>query len=404
MILRHVLKKDTPMVRNILQPWIDRTPGIPEMLEDFAGVGFTQKTGRCRIMEMDGVVHSVCLWIPETASEVRILALGSCGSVGDPSTAKFLREQVLEWAEMGINKVRISVPQNQVSLIIDGLQSCGFVFEGISSSLDPTHRPVVHFCKHFLYRVLPHSQIMDFLRDFLIILGYEIRTEREGFGYRIRPEFRLPFVFSPWHRVTQSASDIIVHPPARVLEAHELESLFFPLRILAEKEKPLLLTIESKRAGELIDLPDQAARQNSLFGPMTFCRPRSIHLSDITYTHPGALKGLRKGLPLLFYVNGTGVVGAARVEDWDLDEPENLCTKSDQLSTSDLEELRDHCAGSGALAGKVLVIRFQWYRPFRKTVSLDEIRTMDEGFNPQRTRTLSQQLFQSILLSGNTPE
>ncbi|MCX5861796.1 MAG: hypothetical protein NTW27_06705 [Deltaproteobacteria bacterium] len=404
MIIRQVLKKDTPVVKKALESWIDKDPGILGILEDLVGTGFGEQIGRCWIMEIDRVVHSVCLWIPENADEVRILALGLPDSPDDVPTKKFLREQILEWAEMGVKKARISVPHALVSSSIGYLRSCGFMFEGMSSSLDTSEKPVLHFCKHFLYRSVPQSQVMDFLREFLIVLGYEIRPEQEGFGYRIRSEFRLPFIFSPWHRVTQSGSDIIIHPPARVLEPHEVETFFFPLNIMLSNEKPLLLTIESKNACDLIDLPDRTAGQNSLFGPVTFCRPRSIHLSDITYTHPGALKGVRKGLPLLFYVNGAGAVGSGRVEDWDLDKPENLCSKSDQLDNSDLEALREHAAGSGSMAGKVLVIRFDWYRPFKKTVMFEEIRKMDEGFNPQHTRALSRKLFQLILERGNAPD
>ena len=44
---------------------------------------------------------------------------------------------------------------------------------------------------------------------------------------------------------------------------------------------------------------------------------------------------------------------------------------------------------------------FQWYKPFKKPVALEEIRRMDESFNPQRTRALSPRLFQSILDWGN---
>jgi len=99
MIIRQVLKKDTPVVKKALESWIDKDPGILGILEDLVGTGFGEQIGRCWIMEIDRVVHSVCLWIPENADEVRILALGLPDSPDDVPTKKFLREQILEWGK-----------------------------------------------------------------------------------------------------------------------------------------------------------------------------------------------------------------------------------------------------------------------------------------------------------------
>ncbi len=400
MILRHVLKKDLPALEKVLKPWSDEDPGILDILENLVSAGFGHEA-RCRILEIDKAIHCVSVWIPIKSKEVRILALALGQAPGDPASEKFLREEILGWVEMGITKVGISIPQSLSSSLTKCLRTCGFMFEGFSSCLDPAEKPGVRLCKHFLYRSVSQPEVLEFLRDLLLSLGYEIRNESEGFGYRIREEFRLPFMFSPWHRITRSGTDIIIHPPARILEPHELETLFFPLRIQAENEKPLLLPMEYKRACQLIDLPDGSAQQNTLFEPVSFCHPRSVHFSDMTYTHPAALKGIRKGLPLVFYVNGTGAVGVGRVEDWRLDKPDNPGSMTEETGCLDSVELQELAASSGPMAGKVLVLSFQWYKPFKKPVALEEIRRMDESFNPQRTRALSPRLFQSILDWGN---
>jgi hypothetical protein len=313
----------------------------------------------------------------------------------------FVREEILEWAEMGISKVFVTVPKGVASQVVRCLRACGFMFEGIWSSraLDGSHR--IRLSKYFLYRSIPHHQLMDFLREFLVSLGYEVRPEADGFGYRIREEYRLPFIFSAWHRITQSGQDIIVHPPARVLEMHELETIFFPLHVQGSEDKPLLIPMEKDRAKTLINLPDMDAHQNSLFSTDVLYQYRRLHLNNLTYCYPAGLKRLRKGLPLLFYVNTIGVVGAGRVEDWRVDEPKNLYNSIDEMGYFDPEDVKEHAAPSGPLAGKVLAIRFQWYRPLKRVVSLDQIRKLDVAFNPQRTRTLSGDLFESILLAGN---
>jgi hypothetical protein len=228
-----------------------------------------------------------------------------------------------------------------------------------------------------------------------------VRTEGEGFGYRIGPEYRLPFMFNAWHRITRSGPEIIVHPPARILEMHELETLFFPLRIRAVQERPLFLPLERKRATRLIDLPDEDVRQGSLFQDGWFHQHRRLFLNNLTYGYPAGLKGVRRGLPVLFYVNRVGVVGSGRVEHWYLDKPRNLYNQLDEMGFYDPEDVKECAASSGPSAGKVLVIRFHWYRSLKRPVTLERLRELDGTFNPQRTRALSADLFESILAAGN---
>ena len=68
----------------------------------------------------------------------------------------------------------------------------------------------------------------------------------------------------------------------------------------------------------------------------------------------------------------------------------------------DPEDVKEQAATSGPKIGKVLVIRFHWYKPLKRSVTLEEIRKMDENFNPQRARTLSAVLFQSIISAGDS--
>lgn len=102
----------------------------------------------------------------------------------------------------------------------------------------------------------------------------------------------------------------------------------------------------------------------------------------------------------MFYVNRVGAVGVGRVDDWYLDEPKNLYNNLDDMSYFDPEDVKEQAAVSGPRAGKVLLIRFQWYRPFKRAVSLEEIRGFDGTFNPQRSRALARSLFRSIVNAG----
>ena len=76
-------------------------------------------------------------------------------------------------------------------------------------------------------------------------------------------------------------------------------------------------------------------------------------------------------------------------------------TELKKWAISTLSDVKEQAATSGSKMGKVLVIRFHWYKPLKRSVTLEEIRKMDENFNPQRGRTLSAGLYQSILSAGD---
>ncbi len=404
MIFRQALDKDVPAVTEILGPWINQDQTVLQFLASMASGGPSSEV-RCRVLELDGAVRCVSLWIPEKTDQVRVLALAAApGTAETAADIRFLRQEIMQWADMGVSKVTVCIPAPLASSMVSWLRTCGFMFEGICSSCHIEAGTGLTFCKHFLYRTIRRSEVLDFLRDFLVGLGYEVRSEGEGFSYRVRSEFQLPFVFSAWHRVMKSGADLVVQPPARVLERNELETLFYPLTIRARDERPLLIPVERKRAGHLVDFPVQDNHQSSLFDRLTVFRPQFLLRNLLIYMDPTGIQGVRKGLPLLFYVNRVGAVGTAKVEDWLIDDAKRLYDSVEQKGWATHGKEGDEGGGIGPRSGKVLAVRFQWFRPFRKPVRLEEIRNMERSFSPQRVRVLSSELFESIVTCGSVVE
>ena len=404
MIFRQALNDDVPAVTELLGPWIKEDQTVLQYLASMASAGPSREV-RCRVLELEGAVKCVSVWIPEKADQVRVLALATGpGSSENNADIRFLRQEIMSWADMGVSKVTLCVPGQLASSMVSWLRKCGFMFEGICSSSHVQGGTGVTFCKHFLYRTIRRSDVMDFLREFLMGLGYEVRAEGEGFSYRVRSDFQLPFVFSAWHRVMKSGSDLVLQPPARVLEWNELETLFYPLTVRARDEKPLLIPVEKKRAGHLVDLPVSDNHQSSLFDRFTVFRPQHLLMNHLIYMDPTGIQGVRKGLPLLFYVNRVGAVGTAKVEDWLIDEAKRLHDSVEQKGWATPAPEAETEAAMAPRSGKVLAVRFQWFRPFRKPVKLDEIRSMERSFSPQRVRAVSTGLFESIVTRGSGVE
>ena len=93
----------------------------------------------------------------------------------------YLRQQIIQWAEDGIKRASIHVPGKVHEPVIRCLRDCGFLFEGVSTCCEASEAYAVRLCKHFLYREIHHSGVLDFLRQMLTGMGYEIRNEDEGF-------------------------------------------------------------------------------------------------------------------------------------------------------------------------------------------------------------------------------
>jgi hypothetical protein len=397
-ILRPALNSDLANITGILRPWVDSDASILDLMENF--VSDRPQNLNCEMAEVEKDVKCVSVWKQESSDHVRILAFGTGPEPSDQVAATgFLRRQITQWAEMGIKRASACIPETVASELAECFRTCGFMFEGIASDRGVDHKPDLRFCKHFLYRTIHHSEIIDFLRQTLVGLGYELRNEAEGFSYRVRAECRPPFSFGFWHRITRLGRDIIVHPPARVLEWHELENLFYPLQIYARHERPLLFHLEKKRAVELVELPITDDHQDTLFGTgiSSITRPAFLPLDTIAVGDPAGAAGIRKGLSMLFYVNRIGAVGHARVGDWYMEDVKKLGHALHDVNEQDGADTGEPHPKSG----NALVIRFHWYRAFKRPVKLDEIREMDDNFNPQHSRTIAPKLFRSILSRGN---
>jgi hypothetical protein len=400
-ILRPVINKDIPFARKLLKPWIEEDPAISDLLQQLRS-GAAPEGLRCRVLEANRAVRAVSLWRNEEPNRVRLLAFACQAGALEPVAERgLLHDEIIQWAAKGISGATVNVPRAVSSSTFWALRNSGFLLDGIGCGQAFGEGPRVRLTKYFLYQDLPREDLKGFLQRFFTAMGCETRLETDGFSYRLREDFRLPFTFSQWHRITDDGADIILRPPARILELHELETLFFPMRIVVKEERPLLVSIDRTAAEELLDLPSLAPQQKSLFNDSPEAAEKNLCLNNSAVGHLTGKKPIRKGLAMLFYVNRVGVVGSARVEDTIPDETASLSGKVDDSDSISRDELADPKSGLDARMGRLATIRFQWYKQFKQAVALEQIRSLDMTFNPQRTRAVSQQIFDSIVRMGD---
>jgi hypothetical protein len=401
MLLRPAVKKDLPNLLTIFEEWILDEPEIHSQLKKAVSSPYDDSL-RCRLIEDENALRAATLWIRPAKDRVRLLALG-IGAGGKELGADrlLLKEEVIEWSNNGIAKAKTRLPSSLGDSHIDCLRDCGFISEGVVSRMN--FRPRIRMCKHLLYGAVNYKDASDLLMRFFTAMGYETVKEDNGFRYRVRNEMRRPYIFSSWHKMTLSGPEIIVSPPARVLCWHELENLFYPLRVKGFRERPIVAAIDCKLSEHTGELPAEPTdkKQRGLFPIDGYWRPKAMPGGDLIFTYPSGLSGLRKGLPMLFYVNRLGAVATARIDEWMVDSPDAIYEKIMDMSRFDPEDVRSQVAKSGKNKGKALVIRYRWYKPFKRVVPLSEIKRFDDKFNPHRSRVLSADLFSKIERAGN---
>ncbi|MFH0823168.1 MAG: hypothetical protein V2B18_10495 [Pseudomonadota bacterium] len=399
-VLRHATAKDHPTIRKLLKPWKDHSTSLSGDIEAAMSADGGTKA-HCTVLEADGVIHSAALWVREDTDRVRLLALGSGHGAAELGMEKrLMREEIIRWADMGIMKAWVRVPRAIASGLIKCFKGCGFILEGISSGWTMNQDETIRLTKHFLYRTVQEEGVLGLLKEFIASRGYQIASVDGGFEYRVKEEFHLPFIFSSWHRISRSGRDIVVHPPARVLHVNELEELFFPLRVHTPEDRPLVVVLDKARAKCLVEVPRITPRRVEASGLDAASDERRLILNDLVYTHPGGIKELRKGLPILFFVSRLGAVGTARVEEWYVEKPESLYGAIQEMGNFDPADVRDTTASSGSRSGRVLLLRFAWYSPFKRVVTSDQIRSLDGSFSPTRSRFLSWDAYHGITALG----
>lgn len=402
MLLRSASEKDLPSLLKIFEEWIKDEPEIHDQLKKVIS-NPSDKDLCCRVVEDEDALRAATFWVRSGKDRVKLLALGIGPGGRELGADKMLlKEEVIQWTDLKIVKAKTRLPSSLGDSHTDCLRHNGFISEGVVSRMN--FRPRIRMCKHLLYGAVGYKDVADLLMNFFSAMGYETVKEADGFAYRVRQEMRRPFIFSSWHKMTLNGAEIVVHPPARVLPWHELENLFYPLRVKGYRERPILVTFDkniSRQVGEIPSVAKDNQMQKRLFPIEERWRPKSVPPGDLVYTYPSGLGAFRKGLPIIFYVHRVGATATARVDEWIIDAPDRLYEKMMNMSRFDPEDVRSQVATTGKNKGKAMAIKYRWYKPFKRVVPYAEIKAFDSKFNPNRSRALSAELYSKIEKAGN---
>ena len=168
--LRKAVRDDIPAIEKLLAPWWDVDEAFRARVESLIN-NPDQLQGQCTILELDTRILCASAWIQEGPHHVKIIALG-CESLWQNAdfAKRLIQEEILDWAEMGIQRVDVRIPEAFTTELAPVLSECGFIFHGVDSEVSSFTRPVILMSKHFIYKSISRKGLLD-----LSSLDYGIR-------------------------------------------------------------------------------------------------------------------------------------------------------------------------------------------------------------------------------------
>lgn len=396
MLVRPARKDDTTALLALLEPWLRNDPSWKFQLESISLTGEREEPFLIDVLEVERKVACAAIWRPVNNARIELLALNFALEASNDLLQEFMQREIVEWSKRKTKQVTIKIPRSVAEELVPCLKKMGFAVESLTDTELP-FEPIIAMTKTFVHETIKGECLLNFLKKRFTNLGYEIVADDNGFSFRMRDLYQKPFVVGSWHKVTPSGNGIIVYPPAKKIEDHELEIFYYPLKIVGPDDTPILVTLEKKKACSILKLPKDDADQKNMFEDDSDLITCGNDLNHTTYSIATGHKNLRKGLPILFYVNGLGAAGEARIVDWETKTVSNLEKQLDDFPGIGLEDLDIKTARSACKPSLILKIKFNCYKSFHRVISFEEIKKIDASFNPQRRRFVSNSLFDSII-------
>lgn len=212
----------------------------------------------------------------------------------------------------------------------------------------------------------------------LVATAYEDQDEVHRAAKKTADSLAVPLVVVSLEPVSsQGSADLC-------LDALDLEAMFFPL--LVKRDIPgLVIPIRERFVSSLIPL----TQMPQMLPPSRV----QLRTDNVYYRYPSAYQGLRRGSPVFFYETQrrSGVsrlIGEAKLIEWAVDEPMELFARFGSLGVYTLGTLEEIASSKGRHAGKVLALRFDWYREAERELDIGVIRSIVSRYNPITARRI----------------
>jgi ribosomal protein S18 acetylase RimI-like enzyme len=317
-----------------------------------------------------------------------------------------LYHEIRNWAEdTKIERVYVTISSRKSDLIAY-FYKFGFRVEGIAANRYPRNPDAAEVVlgKHFIRDVVTNPGQLESMKNSLCHKIWGI-SETPIFSSKIFGVTGNNFFF-PFHvregTAVLDSRETSVNPRVTIIgkrdkilrefNDYDLMREFYPLKIFLRNKNYIAVPIKPNYSRELLGLrPDDSE--------LTQLKMRVDHTYYCTPRHTD----LRAGDFVLFYEtkhggNVGGALGTALVRECMVNTPEVLWKEYNKRGVFKLKDIQGHKNSEG----NSMAIHFDYFEPFKKSVSLNRIRTL-LGRNTvfQTLTALSREEFLSIIGEGN---
>lgn len=361
-----------------------------------------------KVVQVGDKIAAYSMWKKKDDRNIKLQTfIVGPGFQGSAVGQHLLYHEIRNWAEdTKIERVYVTISSRKSDLIAY-FYKFGFRVEGIAANRYPRELDAAEVVlgKHFIRDTVTTPEGLQSLRSSLCSKVWGI-SKKPRFSSKIfgvsGDNFFFPFHIQKAVAVLDSR-ETSVNPritikgkrdrTLRGFNDYDLMREFYPLKIFLRNKKYIVVPIQPKYSGELFGLrPDDSE--------LTQLKMRVDHTYYCTPRHTD----LRAGDFVLFYEtklggNAGGALGTALVRECMVNTPEVLWKEYNKRGVFKLKDIQGHQNSEG----KSMAIHFDYFEPFRKSVSLNRIRNLlgrDTVF--QTLTALSREEFLNIIAEGNT--
>ena len=126
-----------------------------------------------------------------------------------------------------------------------------------------------------------------------------------------------------------------------------------------------------------------------------------LRTDNAYYCYPRYGPAKLQHAPVLFYVSDPvcAVTGFARVLECHVETPEDLFVRFGDIGIYALKNIHEHVKKTGTDLGRAMALRFGWWVPLPRAVSLAELKRLGLS-HPQSITGISYAKYEAVLAAG----
>lgn len=385
---------DADAIKRLLFPVRDLYPEFDAWLQKTLSSVDT----RVALGVVQGEVAAISVWKPKDRRVAKLATFFIAENYRQEGLGPHLLfHQLREWVDARIEKVVVTVASRLATVVPFFLQY-GFRIEGLSGRRYQAGEPEVVLAKHFLYEHVPGASLAKFAERVTDVF--------------VAPDSAVLRAVSSWFVSPTAATSLRIDAAenranvcdadggiVRSMSLGELEELFYPVRLGTDDRGAYLIPIRPEWASRMVQHYDATPAQVSLFADPV--DKLLLRTDNAYYCFPRYGPARLNHAPVLFYVSGNvgAVTGMARVLECRVDAPEELFLRFGDIGAYSLNDVRGHVQKRGAEKGRAMALRFGWWVPLPRAVTLQHLRQLGLA-HPQSIVGIDYKAYEAILSAG----